>query len=175
MHVMANVIGTQALAIKEKEINPEGPCYLHLVGRKSGLVDWFLNVIGVNTTTTLDIYDDRIEYSYGSLSGTVLEVIPLSKVSNLICGRFKPVILLVLAVISVLAAIPTFGLSLILAVIFGVYYFLKKTTVISIIPNSASVTSIAFKRSVIENKNITDEEAKDIIKMVANLVEKANA
>lgn len=175
MHFLANLVGTQALALKEKEVNPDGPCYVRLVGRKSGLIDWLLTVCGVNTTTTLEVYADRIEYSYGSLSGNVLEVIPLSKVSNLLCGRFKPVILLVLAVISFFAAFVTYGLSLILTVIFVVYYFLKKTTLISIIPNSASATAVAFKRSLIENKNISEEEAQQIIKMISELVEKANS
>lgn len=175
MHLLANIVGTQALALKEKEINLEGPCYIRLVGRKSGLIDWFLTLCGINTTTTLEVYADRIEYSYGSLSGNVLEVIPLSKVSNLLCGRFRPVILLVLAVISFIAAFMTFGLSLIFTIIFAIYYFLKKTTLISIIPNSAAATSVAFKRSLIENKNISDEEAQEIIKLVANLVENANA
>ena len=123
MHSLANLIGTQALALQEKEINPEGPCYVRLVGRKSGLIDWLLTICGVNTTTTLEIYADRIEYSYGSLSGKILEVIPLSKVSNLLCGRFKPFILLVLAAIMFLAAFATFGLTLILTVIFVIYYF----------------------------------------------------
>ena len=175
MHFMANMIGTAALAVKEKEINPEGPCYVRIVGRKSGLVDWFLTLIGVNTTTMLEVYSDRIEYSYGSLSGSVLEVIPLSKVSNLLCGRFKPVILFVFAAISFFAAFFTFGLSLILAILFIIFYFLQKTVLISIIPNSASPVAIAFKRSLIENKNISDEEAQQIIKLIADLVEKANA
>ena len=175
MHAMANMIGTAALAIKEKQINPEGPCYIRIVGRKSGLLDWFLNLIGVNTTTTLEVYSDRIEYSYGSLSGSVLEVIPLSKVSNLLCGRFKPVILFVFAVIAFFAAFFTFGISLIFAIVFIAYYFLKKTVLISIIPNSASAVAIAFKRSLIENQNISDEEAQEIIKIIADLVEKANA
>ena len=60
MHSLANLIGTQALALQEKEINPEGPCYVRLVGRKSGLIDWLLTICGVNTTTTLEIYADRI-------------------------------------------------------------------------------------------------------------------
>ena len=174
MHLLANWVGKEALALKEKEINQDGPCYVRLVGRKSGLIDWLLTLFGVNTTTTLEVYADRIEYSYGSLSGNVLEVIPLSKVSNLYCGRFKPVILLVLAVITFFAAFVTFGLSLILTVIFVIFYYLKKTTLISVIPNSASATAVAFKRSLIENQNISDEEAQQIIKIVANLVENAN-
>ena len=66
MHFLANLLGNNALALKEKVINPDGPLFIRLVGRKSGLVDWFLNLIGINTTTTLEVYEDRIEYSYGS-------------------------------------------------------------------------------------------------------------
>ena len=174
MHLLADFIGTKALALQEKVVDYNGPCFIRLVGRKSGLLDWLLTLIGVNTKTTLEVYADRIEYSYGSLSGNMLEVIPLSKVSNLCCGRFKPVVLIVLAFISLIGAFFTFGISLIPAILFFVYYFLKKTTLISIVSNSGSATGVAFKRSIIENKNISDEEAQEIIQLVAQLVEAAN-
>lgn len=174
MHLFANMVGSRALALMEKQVNNTGPCYIRLVGRKSGLLDWILTLLKVNTTTVLEVYSDRIEYSYGSLSGNILEVIPLSKVSNLICGRFRPTILLFFAFLSFLAAIPTLGLSLILTAVFVIFYFLKKTTLIQIIPNSSSMASVAFKRSIIENQNITEEEAKYIVQLVAFLVENAN-
>ena len=126
--------GGASLVLRENVINPEGPCYIRLVGRKAGFVDWFLTLIGINTTTTLEVYADRIEYSYGSLSGTVLEVIPLSKVSNLICGYFKPVLFLVLATITFFAAFVTLGLTLIFTAVFVFLYFFRKSTLVSIIP-----------------------------------------
>ncbi len=175
MHLFANAMGSNALALKEKQINVEGPCYVRLVGRKSGLIDWLLNVLKIDTTTVFEIYADRVEYSYSSLSGKVVEVIPLSKVSNLVCGQFKPVILLVLAIICVLAAIPTIGISLIFAIIFGIFYKLKKSTAITVIPNSASATGVAFKRSVIENQQLTPEEAQQIVQIVTYLVNNANS
>ena len=174
MHSLAMLAGGAALVLREKVINNDGPCYIRLVGRKAGLVDWFLTLIGVNTTTTLEVYADRIEYSHGSLSGRTLEVIPLSKVSNLVCGHFKPVIFLVFAVITFFAAFATFGLTLIFTALFAFLYFFRKSTLISVIPNSGSSTAVAFKRSLIEGQNITEEEAQDIIKMVAELVENAN-
>jgi hypothetical protein len=174
MHSLAMLAGGASLVLREKVINPEGPCYVKLVGRKAGLMDWLLTLIGINTTTTLEVFEDRIEYSYGSLSGRVLEVIPLSQVSNLVCGYFKPVLLLFLAVLSLPLVIVTFGVSLILTALLVFFYFFKKSTLISIIPASSSAASVAFKRSLIENKNITEEEAAQIIKLVAELVEKAN-
>lgn len=180
MHLSANLIGNHALALKQKTINPQGPCYVRLVGRKSGLIDWLLNICGIDTTSILEVYSNRIEYKYSSLSGTTQEVIPLSKISNLVCGYFTPVILIVVAVILFLAAL-FFGLKhvtswilLAAAVIAFVYYFLKKSILISIIPNSGSSSCIAFKRSLIENENITKEEAEKIIGIIVALVEKAN-
>ena len=168
------LVGGNSLVLREKVINSDGPCYVRLVGRKAGLVDWFLTLIGINTTTTLEVYADHVEYTHGSLSGSTLEVIPLSKVSNLVCGHFKPVLYLVLAIITFFAAFLTFGLSLILTALFVFLYFFNKSTMISVIPNSGSVTSVAFKRSLIEGQNITQEEAQYIIKLVSELVENAN-
>ena len=174
MHSLAMIAGGASLVLREKVINPEGPCYIRLVGRKAGLIDWFLTMIGINTTTILEVYADRIEYSYGSLSGRMLEVIPLSKTSNLMCGYFKPVIFLVLAAIFFFTAFVTFGLTLIFTGIFTFLYYFRKSTLVSIIPNSGSATTVAFKRSLIEGQNITEEEAQQIIKIISDLVESAN-
>lgn len=104
----------------------------------------------------------------------MLEVIPLSKTSNLMCGYFKPVIFLVLAAIFFFTAFVTFGLTLILTGIFTFLYYFRKSTLVSIIPNSGSATTVAFKRSLIEGQNITEEEAQQIIKIISDLVESAN-
>lgn len=174
MHSLALLAGGASLVLREKVINPDGPCYVKLVGRKAGLIDWLLTLIGINTTTTLEVYEDHIEYTYGSLSGNVLEVIPLSKTSNLLCGLFRPVIFLVWAVIFFIAAFVTYGVTLILTLLFVFLYFFRKSTLISIIPNSGSSTSVGFKRSLIEGQNITDEEAQQIVKIISKLVEDAN-
>ena len=183
MHNFAMFLGNAALALKEKEINENGPLYIRLAGRKSGLLDWLLTVIGINTTTVVEVYEDRIEYSYGSISGSMQETIPLSKVSNLICGRFKPVLMFLLAVIAFIAGIimafaaKSFGLffvGIVFAVIFFIFYHLQKSTLISVIPNSASAIAVVFKRSIIENHNISEAEAKQIIRIINQLVDNAN-
>lgn len=174
MHSLAMMAGSASLVLREKQINPDGPCFVKLQGRKAGLVDWILTLIGINTTTTLEIYADRIEYHYGSVSGQVTEIIPLSKVSNLVCGYFKPVIFLVLAVIFFFTAFVTFGLTIILTALFLFFYCFSKSTVISIIPNSGSATSVAFKRSLIEGQNLNEQEAMQVIQIVSSLVEQAN-
>lgn len=174
MHMLAMMVGSKSFVLTEKQINPDGPVYVKLQGRKAGLVDWLLTLIGINTTTTMEIYSDRIEYHYGSLSGRTTELIPLSKVSNLVCGYFKPIVFLGLAVICLVAAFATYGLALLPAAIFAFLYFFWKSTYISIIPSSGSVTSVAFKRSVIERKNLDENEAMQVIQIVSGLVEEAN-
>ena len=192
MHLFALTAGAKALALQEKEINPSGPVYVRLVGRQSGIVDWFLTLLGVNTTSILEVYADRIEYSHGSLSGDVVEMIPLSNISNVICGYLKPVLLLIAGIISALLGIFVliggvltsgsdsepliiFGsLQLIFAVIFIVFYNLRKSVLISIIPNSASATGILFKRSLIENLTLSRDEAVQIIYIINYLVALAN-
>ena len=182
MHNLAMWFGKSALVLREKDINLEGPLYVRLVGRKSGLFAWLLTIIGVDITTTFEVYHDRIEYSYGSLSGRMLEMIPLSKVSNLMCGRFKPVMLFLLAFLSLWVGLGAlcngsaglFFLLLILAVLFFFFYFLRKTIFLSVVPNSGSASAVLFKRSIIENQTLSDEEAKNIIDIINALVEQAN-
>ena len=183
MHNLAMIFGSNAMVLREKDINEYGPVYVRLVGRKPGIIDWILTVIGINTTVIFEVYENRIEYSYGSLSGRMMEIIPLSKVSNLMCGYFKPFFLIILGIIALLAGICigfevgafAFIIGLILSVVCFIYYFLLKTTMVSVIPNSASATSVAFKRSLIENNTISDEEAKQIVDIINQLVTKANS
>ena len=184
MHNLAMLMGGNALVLREKEINEYGPVYVRLVGRKPGLLDWLLTIIGINTTVVFEVYDNRVEYSYGSLSGRMTETIPLSKISNLMCGYFKPFFLLVLAAILFIAGICVsfsagngilFIFGLIFSIVCVICYFLKKTTMVSVIPNSACPTTVVFKRSLIENNNISAEEAQQIISIINALVAKANS
>ncbi|MBQ9787257.1 MAG: hypothetical protein IJW33_03715 [Lentisphaeria bacterium] len=184
MHNLALFSGNAALALKEKEINEYGPVYVRLVGRKSGLIDWILTLIGVNTTTVFEVYESRIEYSYGSLSGRMKEMIPMSSISNMVCGYFKPVLLLVAAVLTFIIGIIgaviagesfIFIIDLVVTAILLISYFLKKSTLVSVFPSSSLGVTVIFKRSVIENQTISAEEAQRICDIVTALVNKANS
>ena len=60
MHLFADSIWTKALALKGKIINPRGPnLYVRLTGRKSGFLDWLLDMCGINTTTVWEVYDNK--------------------------------------------------------------------------------------------------------------------
>jgi len=173
MHGFAVTASSAALVIKEATINEQGPLYVRIVGRKPGLIAWLLNLVKIDSTTIFEVYEDRIEFTEGSLSGRFKETIPLSRICNLGTGYVKPFIFLVLAFIS----IP------LIAVIIGIFtlplflflYFYNKSMVIYAIPNSARGASIVFKRSLIEGVNITEEDADKVITILRNLTNKANA
>ena len=175
MHSLAMLTGKAALVIKEAEVNENGPLYVKIKGRKSGLIAWFLALIGIDTTTTFEVYENRIEFTEGSLSGRIKEMIPLSAVSNLGTGYMKPVIWMVLAIISLLLIIPTFGISILFMLLFGFLYFFRKSMLLYAIPNSGNGAIIIFKRSIIENVNISEEDAYKIIALITRLVEKSKA
>lgn len=173
MHSFAMLAGKAALVIREAEVNENGPLYVKIKGRKSGLIALLLTLIGVDTTTTFEVYENRIEFTEGSLSGRIKEMIPLSSVSNLGTGYMKPVVWMVLAIISLLLIVPTFGISILPMLFFGFLYFFRKSMLLYAIPNSGSGAVIIFKRSLIENVNISEEDAYKIIALITRLVEKS--
>lgn len=169
MHSLAMTLGTSALVLKEFSVNKEGPEYVHIVARKSGLISWLLTMIGIDATTTFRVFADRIEFEAGSLSGKLHTTMPLRSISIATCGYTKPFILLVLGGICVLAAFATFGLTLLLAALFFLFYFLNKALLISVVSNSSWPASICFKRSVIEGVNVEYEQAQEAITLINEL------
>ena len=169
MHSLAMALGQSALVLKEFSVNREGPEYVRIVARKSGLISWFLTILGVDATTTFRVYADRIEFQEGSLSGQVCTTMPLRSLSITTCGYTKPFILMVLAVLFVIAAVFTFGLSLILAALCILFYFLNKSMLISVVSNSGWSAGVCFKRSVIEGVKVEYAQAQEVIDIVNQL------
>lgn len=184
MNAFAFVASANALVIQEKTINESGPHYIHLKGRKGGLLSKLLSMLGIDDTTTFDVYEDRIEFASGSVFGRTTEVIPLSAVCNVGTGYVKPVPLLVFGILFIISCpVSMFdfdetwwiGLIMLLtgaAAFAG--YFLGKTMMVYARSTGADLDMIAFKRSVIENLKIDDEEAKRIVLIMNSLVLKAN-
>ena len=111
MHSLAMSAGNSALVLKEFSINYDGPEYVHIVARKSGLLSWLLTMIGIDATTIFRVYADRIEFEKGGLSGKLNTTIPLSSVSIASCGYTKPFILMVLMILAILLEILPIVLS----------------------------------------------------------------
>jgi len=180
MHELAVALGEQSLVLSEKVINPNGPLYVRLVGRQAGLVDFLLTILGINTHRVLEVYEDYISYSAGSLSGNITTVLPISNISNMTTGFLKPVLWFIGAIVGFCACvgfgneINNVGLGLIIGLCVAAFcilmYFLRKTTYIGVIPNSSVGKGISFKRSIIENKNISEAEAQMIVNLINTLI-----
>lgn len=179
MHKLAVAASRSALVLQELEVNENGPTYVRLKGRKSGLVAWLLALIGIDPTTTLEITGDRIDYVEGSLSGKMKHTIPINAVCNLGTGYFKPVALLVGAIVCVVLSIVITlmgGSSFIVLMLFvaavtdAICYYLGNTLVVFMLPGSGTGPVIGFKRSVIEGVVIDEKTAYNIVDIVTDLV-----
>ena len=67
---------------------------------------------------------------------------------------------------------PFIALTLIGGIISGVYYFLNRKLTLGFIENSGVVVGIRFKRSVIENIDINQSEARHVCKLAQDLIER---
>lgn len=161
-----------ALVIKKwhasKTVNPDGN-YVHLVGRESGLLAWFLALVGIDPTTEIEIKDNLIIFTDGSLEGSRKRVIPMKSVCSAYYGYEKPwkVALLIGILMS-----PLYGFGLLIG---PLYYFLNKSLSIGVIENSGWIGGFSFKRSVIEGQNIDEKKAYEVIDIVRTLIEDKTA
>lgn len=188
MHSFALKAGSAAYVLAEKEMSSTGPCFVHLKGRKAGLWNFILTLLGISSYVTLDVYGDRLEHSEASLSGMMTETVPLSKVSNFGYGYLKPIVLLVMGIVFSLISLGLFlgaieeedllpfaFIPLIVAVIFLIAYCLMKNMCLYWNSDGASGNAIILKRSVIEGVSLTEEEASAICNFILQLVRQENS
>jgi hypothetical protein len=185
IHKLALKAGSAALALKLKVINENGPMYVKIVGRKSGLISWLLTLIGIDSTFTFYVYEKRIEVTEGTLSGTLTSIYPMASLSSCGFGYLKPFHYFVLAACSLVSTIYTLILALndngpagavsvatlVMAIVFAVLYYLRKTLCIFALSHSGNGPYIFTKRSLIEGVKITEEEAGRISNIITSLVE----
>lgn len=139
--------------------------FVHLVGRESGLLSWFLSLTGIDPTCEVEIKQDTIVFRVGSLTGQTTRVIPMQSVTSAFYGYEKPwkEAVMIGAVLS-----PVFGIGLIAG---PLYYFLNKTLAVGIVEASSWTGGFAFKRSVIEGQNIDENQAYRLIRIMRTLME----
>lgn len=165
MSSLASAAARSALVVKELSINEEGPKYVHIVARQAGVLAFLLSVIGIDSTTVFDVYEDRLEFIEGSLSGRMTTCMPLSSVSIATSGFVKPFIWLILGVAFSLTCVGAIvGIPLIIA------YYLSKSLVVSVDSKGVSSITICLKRSVIEGVEINEETALTIVQCIKELM-----
>ncbi|QTN29422.1 hypothetical protein HZ993_06265 [Rhodoferax sp. AJA081-3] len=163
--------------------------YVSITGRESGLVAWILSLMGVDPVTTIRVGMDRVEFSSSSLAGTQSRLIPLQSVCSTYYGYHKPWKAAVGIVAFFLFIGTSFasdaartgavgnGASIFLGAgavgfVFALgYYFLNRTLTLGFVEGSGHVSGIKFKRSVIENIDVNEAQAKAVCTMVQRLIE----
>lgn len=161
--------------------------YVSITGRESGLIAWVLSLMGVDPTTTIRVGIDRVEFSSSSLAGTQSRLIPLQSICSTYYGYHKPW----KAAVGILAFFLFFGTAIASAVTEGgprngglslgiaaagfvfaaIYYFLNRTLTLGFVEVSGVISGIHFKRSVIENIDINEAQAKTVCTIVQRLIE----
>jgi len=169
-----------------KPVDTEGN-FIVISGREDGIVSYLLTLMGIDVTTTIKVSAVRVEIKSSSLAGTDQRLLPLSSMCSTYYGYHKP-----WQVMATLAGFGFFfGLSLMSAaakegpgpaicglvvLLLGIgggilYYFLNKRMTLGFVENSGVISAIAFKRSVIEGKNIDQNDARRVCEIVQDLIE----
>lgn len=175
-------------AVKHQPVD-ENRNYINILGRQGGLVSWILSLMGIDPTTAIKVGAEKIEFSETSLAGINYRLIPLENVCSTYYGYHKPwktsaTIVAVFAFIGLSmgtavaeggsqgAAFVTFIVSTVIgAVIAFVYYFLNRTLTLGFVEHSGVPSGIRFKRSMIENIDVNQDQAKLVCDLVQELIE----
>lgn len=179
----------RALVIKSwrsstKPIDQHGH-FVSIVGRKGGLLAWLLSLLGVDPTTQIRVSRDRVEFKQSSLAGTESKLIPLEGICSSYYGYYKPwkealTLLLVGVGFGSTVIGPLFGMSQIGALCLGallgtvvsvIYYVLNRTLTLGFVEQSGLINGIRFKKSVIENLEINEPQARQVCLLVQHLIE----
>lgn len=70
------------MVVKEVSIKDEGDMRVHIVARKAGLVSFILSALGIDSTTTFDLFIDRLMFSEGSIFGQMKTCIRMEVLSG---------------------------------------------------------------------------------------------
>lgn len=163
--------------------------FVFITGRQSGLVSWLLSLMRIDPTTTIVVGSDRISFESASLAGTESRLIPLEGICSSYYGYHKPwkaaASIIAFAVFLAFSfgaaaaeggshgfAFVTFIMTTMIGIVFAlVYYFLNRTLTLGFVEYSGVVNGIRFRRSVIENVEINEHEARAVCILVQRLVE----
>jgi hypothetical protein len=78
-----------ALAIKKwsaSSTKDQNGNYVHIVGREAGLISWLLSLMKIDPVTSVEIKDNVVLFSCGSLEGAEKRVIPIGSVCSAYYG-----------------------------------------------------------------------------------------
>lgn len=168
-----------ALVLKKFELNENNEVPMVMIeGRASGIISWFLTLIKISPAVSFETNNNQVIIKNQSLYGEKNSFIHLKSVSILTGNYSRNITYLILTILFVICGI-IFGFIsgssmllkyFILAIIFGVSYWLSKKFEIIITTKSGLRTGLAFKRSIIGNIAVDIEKVKKSIAVINKAV-----
>jgi len=170
MSIFSSMKGPETYVIKEwvaSETPNQDGVYVHISGRKGGLISWLLSLVGIDPIISLVVDRENVRFKEGTWTGFDMVVTPIGKLCSGRYGYAKPFwSSAFLVLIGFMLLVPTIGISILL-ILWGLYsYFANKTTKLGVTYVDGSGNEFAFKRSIIEGKNIDEVAAGRIISII---------
>lgn len=166
------------LVLKQFNLDPQSG-HVSIVGRKPGIVAFLFTLMGLDATTTFRATPHEIQVHKASLFGQTRLVFPIPNVASAMCGYLKPIQFLFIAGFLVLSGLYSsistdsgaiMGISLFLAAVFVLAYFLSKKLFVAVESSGGSGEVIVFKPSVIEGVSVDINTARDVIAMISQSI-----
>ncbi len=162
--------------------------YVHLAGRRQGLISWILGLLNVSPAVSIKVSGTRVEFSEGSLSGSLHRVIPLPGLCSTVHGYHNPwkaalvVFVLVAGLAFEMAGLlnedgngPSFKVVvlglLIDLVLVAIYFVSDRKLTLGFIENSGLVSEVQFKQCKIEGQDIDLAQAAYVCELVQMAME----
>lgn len=178
-----------AIVLKNFSLKPESETYITIETRESGLVNFLLNLMGLDPTYRMTCNNDSVDVDCSSLKGSVKQVIPLSAITEVVTSIQKPIKLLFIAFIFFIGALASFAagmaeessfiaigvVAIIISIIFLIMYILKKNILFAI-KNGGDGYSAAIHclPAVIAGERIDSEKFKAAADLLRDKINAAN-
>lgn len=171
-------IAGPALVLRKLKVNEQAAdgFIIDIDGRASGVIAWFLAVVGFDAVSSLKVTATEITFKSSSLFGQTYYVAPLTSIAHTRCGYSKPIGFLIVGGLLILmglywvmtqhgnTAVPIF--SLLIGIILMIGYWLLKKMAIIIETNGGTCMGLTFKRSVMENVSVDIKKALEAIRLI---------
>jgi hypothetical protein len=166
---------------------------IRIAGRKAGLISWLLTLMGIDPTVHFRVSKAKLEFRSTSLSGKQSRMIPLQNISSTFYGYYKPwkeavgifvlSFFIIQALTTALSAefsqrmmILSMASGVMIATLLGIlvaviYYKLNHLLTIGVVEVSGVVSSIRFKRSIIEGIDVDDTQSAFVCDTIEHLID----
>lgn len=165
----------------QRPVDDEGH-YVHIVGRRRGLLSRWLFQHRLAPTVRLAIGIERLELTQSSLWGHWGTLVPLENIASSYYGHERPWgMVLAIALLFGLVAAPLMvehsnqllgvGVALLGLLFAAGYGLMARTLVLGFVTTGGQVCRLRFRKSVIDGTEIDENQARLVCKLVQRVLE----